>query len=168
MQGNSKIYQRTFPHLINHLNRADHMADKTLEMWLQHAKSQVAWNQERSWTALGSPLPHTISPTYFTRHFLVHLITSLSLVFFPPVRRTREAIPLCKGLGVDSSLSLPSLCFFLPPLLPFLPSLCWEGPGRCTDWWERMIYVASVSRLSSGPLSLIIAISFSHCSLVCA
>lgn len=38
----SKIYQRTFPHLINHLNRADHMADKTLEMWLRHAKSQVA------------------------------------------------------------------------------------------------------------------------------
>lgn len=177
----SKIYQCSFPHPINHLNRADHMADKTLEMWRRHAKSQVAWNQDRSRTPLFPLfLSHRISPSYFTRHFLVHLITSLSLVIyfffhFPP-RRKREAIPVCKGLGVDNSLSL--LLLSLPPSLtltsttsppsPLSPSLCREGPGRCTDWWERMIYVASVSRLSSGPLSLIIAISFSHCSLVCA
>lgn len=38
----SKIYQCAFPRLINHLNRTDHMADKTLEMWLRHAESQVA------------------------------------------------------------------------------------------------------------------------------
>ena len=163
----SKIYQCAFPHLINHLNRADHMADKTLEMWLRHAKSQVAWNRERSPFSPSLFLSHRISPSYFTRHFLVHLITSLSLVFFTfPQRRKREAIPVCKGPGVDSSLPLSSSLSSSFSSLP--PHLCREGPGRCTDWWERMIYVASVSRLSSGPLSLIIAISFSHCSLVCA
>lgn len=33
-----------------------------------------------------------------------------------------------------------------------------ERPQRCIDWWEGMIYVAPVSQLSSGPLSLITAI----------
>lgn len=44
----SKIYQGAFPRLINHPNRADHMADKTLEMWLRHAESQVAEIRRRS------------------------------------------------------------------------------------------------------------------------
>ena len=38
----SKMYQCAFPRLINHLNGTEHMADKTLEMWLRHAESQVA------------------------------------------------------------------------------------------------------------------------------
>lgn len=39
--------------------------------------------------------------------------------------------------------------------------VCWfaeKRPRRCTDWWEGMIYVAPVSQLSSGLLSLITAI----------
>lgn len=43
-----------------------------------------------------------------------------------------------------------------------------EGPGRCSDWWGGMMYVAAVSPLSSGPLSLIMAISFSLNCLVCS
>lgn len=42
-----------------------------------------------------------------------------------------------------------------------LAVVCWfaeKRPRRCTDWWEGMIYVAPVSQLSSGPLSLITAI----------
>lgn len=44
----------------------------------------------------------------------------------------------------------------------------WFGerrPQRCMDWWEGMIYVAPVSQLSSGLLSLITAIRLPlHCS----
>lgn len=43
-----------------------------------------------------------------------------------------------------------------------------EGPGRCSDWWGGMMYVAAVSPLSSGPLSLIMAISFFLGCLVCS
>lgn len=40
-----------------------------------------------------------------------------------------------------------------------------RGAGRSRDWWERMIYVAAVSQLSSSPLSLIMAISFFRAAL---
>lgn len=130
----SKIFHCTFPHLINHLNGADHMADKTLEMWLWHAKSQVAWNQEWSqmtqyhFCLLSSSLAEYLPP-YFTCHFLVHLITSVSLVFFfhfPATRR--KAIPLCKELGADSSLFPMSV-----PPNPLLPTAERVLGGALTD-----------------------------------
>lgn len=58
------------------------MADKTLKMWFLHVKSQVAENLN-DYRLFLPPLLCSliISYTYFTRHFLVHLITFLSLVF---------------------------------------------------------------------------------------
>ena len=119
------------------------------------------------------PLSQNISQLLYTPFSCSPYHLFVTCFFHFPARRKREAIPVCKGAGVDSSLPLspplpPPSPLTPPSSTPPHPLLCREGPGRCTDWWERMIYVASVSRLSSGPLSLIIAISFSHCSLVCA
>lgn len=64
------------------------MADKTLRMEALAEEESNRVKSERHHSAITACFPLILSPSergisaYFTRHFLVHLITSLSLVFF--------------------------------------------------------------------------------------
>ncbi len=148
----AKIYQSAFLHLINHLNRGAIWQIRPWEWGLQPRKSQVAWNRSAVFS-LSSFLG--ISLAYFTRHFLVHLITPLSLVFLLFGRGERGRVLWTREWAEIRQRERGRQ---------------WEreGPGRCSDWWGGMMYVAAVSPLSSGPLSLIMAISFSLNCLVCS
>lgn len=87
----SKIYLCAFPHLINHLNRADHMADRTLETRLRHVKSQVAGNRERSPTGLRSPSP-TKYPAVILHAIFLLTLSLLRHLFFIFLERKKEAV----------------------------------------------------------------------------
>lgn len=79
------------------------------------------------------------------------LFVSLSLSLFPPFFFSSTVI---------SEKSQKQIRHFYNALL-----VGGRGAGRSRDWWERMIYVAAVSQLSSSPLSLIMAISFFRAAL---
>lgn len=128
------------------------MADKTLKMWLQHVNSQVAeilndysrciflWNilQLLYMPFSCSPCPPTLFPFFPSFLFL----SFFHFFFFG-----RVAVS-----GKNNTLLKPIRHFYNASLV------VGKRAGRSRDWWERMIYVAAVSQLSSSPLSLIIAI----------
>lgn len=113
-------------------------------MWLKHRKYSVHEKHERSHTAI-SPL---LIISYSTCHFPPQLSSTR-----PIKNRTWSFLVVC-WLRADEFFF-----FFFFSLC--LTVVCWfaeKRPQRCIDWWEGMIYVAPVSQLSSGPLSLITAI----------
>lgn len=107
----------------------------------------------KSWMITARAFSPGISYSYFTCHFLVHPIAFLSLSLF--------LFPLFFfSSAVISEKSRKQIRHFYNALL-----VGGRGAGRSRDWWERMIYVAAVSQLSSSPLSLIMAISFFRAAL---
>lgn len=139
----------------------------------------------KSWMITACTFSPGISYSYFTCHFLVHPITSLSLslslhhpqpsfLFFPLLPPSSAIIfglfflilCFCFGWGssCDSALKWASrqIRHFYNAFL-----VGGRGAGRSRDWREGMMYVAAVSLLSSSPLSLITTISFFQSCLVC-
>lgn len=132
------------------------MADKTLRMGASAEEESSRLKSERCFLSILSILLG-ISLAYFTCHFLVHLITPLSLVFLLFRRGERGRVLWAREWAEIRQRERER-------------GRRWEteGPGRCSDWWGGMMYVAAVSLLSFGPLSLIMAISFSLNCLVCS
>lgn len=106
----------------------------------------------KSWMITARAFSPGISYSYFTCHFLVHPIAFLSLSLSFPL--------FFFSSTVISEKSRKQIRHFYNALL-----VGGRGAGRSRDWWERMIYVATVSQLSSSPLSLIMAISFFRAAL---
>lgn len=133
----------------------------------------------KSWVITACTCSPGISYSYFTCHFLVHPITSLSLFY-------SHSLPL--SLSLLSGSAAASAILFGPFSFSFVFLLggcvggscefSWKisipekirrfynallvgrrGAERSRDWREGMMYVAAVSLLSSSPLSLIMAIS---------
>lgn len=101
----------------------------------------------------------------YSLYLILHVISPLGHHPRGAIKSPMRFFLVLCWLRADELLFL----FFLLPL--FLPpsvacGFAEERPRRCTDWWEGMIYVAPVSQLSSGPLSLITAIRLPlhHCS----
>lgn len=136
----------------------------------------------KSWMITACTFSPGISYSYFTCHFLVHPITSLSLSLSPLSRVLSSFLPLERHFFFW--LFFHSLFFFWvggqlwfqlenkhpEQIRRFYNALLvgGRGAGRSRDWREGMMYVAAVSLLSSSPLSLITAISFFQSCLVCA
>lgn len=136
----------------------------------------------KSWMITACTFSPGISYSYFTCHFLVHPITSLSLSlpfsltlssftspqlqvpFFFGCSFSLFVFLLGGGLAVVAALNKrpEKIRHFYNALL-----VGGRGAGRSRDWREGMMYVAAVSLLSSSPLSLITAISFFQSCLVC-
>lgn len=112
-------------------------------MWLKHRKYSVHGKHEWS----HSDLP-------FTHYILFHMSFPCSAIIYEAHKRIKK---LLGGMLTESRF------------LSFSRVLE-KRPQRCIDWWEGMIYVAPVSQLSSGPLSLITAIRLPSTAarLVCA
>lgn len=92
---------------------------------------------------------HTHSHRPFTHYILFYMSFPCSAIIYEAHKELCEK--LLGGMLTESRWGV----FFC------LTVVCWfaeKRPQRCIDWWEGMIYVAPVSQLSSGPLSLITAI----------
>lgn len=119
-------------------------------MWLKRRKDSVHGKHEWS---------HTKPSPLYSLYLIRHVISLLSYHLRGPWRTRQEASLWC----ADSD---QMRIFFFNTL--YLSVMFWFGerrPQRCMDWWEGMMYVAPVSQLSSGLLSLITAIRLPlHCS----
>lgn len=111
-------------------------------MWLKHRKYSVHEKHERS---------HTHTHLSFTHYIFFYMSFPCPAIIYKA--RKEKLFPrwyVLKGSrwGV----------FFFFFSFTVACSFAGKRPQRCRDWWEGMIYVAPVSQLSSGPLSLITAI----------
>lgn len=127
----------------------------------------------KSWVITACTFSPGISYSYFTCHFLVHPITSLSLsLSLFPLPPCSAASTILFGpfflffsfffLGVGGWLWVQQENKRPEQIRRFYNALLGGGRGaeRSRDWRDGMMYVAAVSLLSSSPLSLIMAISF--------
>lgn len=96
---------------------------------------------------------HTHSRLPFTHYILFYMSFPCSAIIYEAHKESYGKL-LCgtRWLRADE------LGFFFVFFLTVVCCFAEKRPQRCIDWWEGMIYVAPVSQLSSGPLSLITAI----------
>lgn len=110
-------------------------------MLLKHRKYSV--HERHEWSHTHGRLPLLII-SYSTCHFLAWLSST---------RSHKESI-WESSWWYAAWEQMRCYCVFFTIVCRFAE----KRPWKCTDWWEGMIYVAPVSQLSSGPLSLIMAI----------